>query len=158
MFPNMFDGRTSPLFIVRVRTIRPENGWVNAIYSKVFPNESSRQSSSVSKWRYPTQASMTYRCLQGMCCQWRQGSPSTLCARTFYFLTTGVVHLLPGFGTVGVKKLCEGGTTHRGQGSSQQELSRQQASRDKTKARWVRRRNDPFPPTLKIEPCQYQSL
>ena len=32
-FLNMFEGGTSPLLIVRVRTLRPENGWVIAIFS-----------------------------------------------------------------------------------------------------------------------------
>ena len=86
--PNMFKWGTSPLFIVKVRTLRPDNEWVIAIFSKVLPYESSRPRSCVAKWRHPVHSSMTHRYLQKMCCQWRQGSPSTLCARTAHFLTT----------------------------------------------------------------------
>ena len=45
---------TSPLFIVRVRTLMPDNGWLIAIYSNVLPKvQRSRSLSpdSVAKWR-----------------------------------------------------------------------------------------------------------
>ena len=78
--PNMFEGGTSQLFIVSVRTLWPDNGWVIAIYSKVFPNESSRPRSSVSKWRHPTHASMTHRCLHKMLPMTSGVTKYTLCS------------------------------------------------------------------------------
>ena len=44
----------SSLFIVRVRTLRPDNGWLIAIYSKVLPmvqRSRSLSTDSVAKWR-----------------------------------------------------------------------------------------------------------
>ena len=64
-------------FVVRVRTLRPDNGSFIAIYSKVLPND-----------LMPPAQEWFIAIYRKKCCQWHQGSPSTLCARTPHFLTT----------------------------------------------------------------------
>ena len=86
--PNMFEGGTSPLFIVRLRTFKPDNGWVIAIFSKVLPNESSRPRRSVAKWRHPAHASITHRCLQEKVLPNDVRVQRSLWARTPHSLTT----------------------------------------------------------------------
>ena len=74
--PKHVRGGTSPLLIVRVRTLRLYNGLVTAFFSnrccqmchlvqaEVLPNESPRPRRSVGKWRHHAHAIMTHRCLQ----------------------------------------------------------------------------------------------
>ena len=82
------------------RTLRPDNVWFIAIYSKskghsvgvVLLGQTMHESllflvKGVAKLRL-TDASMTHRCLPGKCCQRRQRSPSTLWLRIDHFLTT----------------------------------------------------------------------
>ena len=58
VFEHARGGSTLPLFIVRVRTIRPDTG-SHRYFSKVLPNESSRPRRNVTKWRHFAHARMT---------------------------------------------------------------------------------------------------
>ena len=81
----------SSLYIVRVRTLRLDKGWLIAIFSNVLPKvQRSRSISpdSVAKWRHPAYAPMTHRCLPEKVLPNDVRVQRSLWVRTGHFLTT----------------------------------------------------------------------